>query len=636
MCGITGIIGSKVCRRADEEALNRMTSVMAHRGPDDEGLYVDDDVRLGFRRLSIIDLNTGNQPIYNEDNSCVIVFNGEIYNYIELKKELIKREHVFYTNTDTETILHLYEEYGERCVDFLNGMFAFCIWDKTRNRAFLARDRLGKKPLYYCVLKDGFVFGSEIKCLLESGLLEASISYETLNNYMTYRFCPAPKTPFEGVHKLLPAHTLTYENGILNARRYWQVKDFNKIRGTEVSLREALLEKLRCAVRRRLVSDVPLGLFLSGGVDSSAILALMTESMEEPVKTFSIGFDFGEDFQEFQYANRVAELFGTKHTTMLIDSEDFVREIPHMVWYLEDLVADSATIPLYLVSKLAKKEITVALSGEGSDELFAGYSRLFLYDYKRQRLKKRLWSLPEFTRGRAAACFFKKVLPKYQGKFEFLRNPIGLDKVVSMGDYFTTDQKKSVLDDHIYARIAERDSYTIIENLLKNYDEINYLDRKLIVDLSYWLPDDLLIKADKATMANGVELRVPFLDYELVEFAFRIEDRYKINGDQGKYILKKALEGILPPEIVYRKKMGFPVPLSGWFRGELKERVYEVLLGKRSVERRIFKPEEIRKLLDCHASGKQNLSGHIWILIVFEIWCRIFIDNENYTEISLT
>ncbi|MEJ2052151.1 MAG: asparagine synthase C-terminal domain-containing protein, partial [Calditrichota bacterium] len=388
--------------------------------------------------------------------------------------------------------------------------------------------------------------------------------------------------------------------------------------------------KLTAAVERRLVSDVPLGLFQSGGIDSSAMLAIMSRLMSEPVKTFSVGFDFDEKYQEFEFANKVAEIFHSDHHTMLVSAREFIQAIPKLVWYLDEPVADSAVIPLFFIAKLAKKYITVALSGEGSDEIFAGYARLYNYDYNRHRRKKILRRLPEITRGNFATRVFENVFPKYLDKFIFIKSPIELDKIISMGNYFSTEQKKNLFNDELWGNIKNKDSYFFIEESLKNYPELEYLDRKLIIDMLYWLPDDLLIKADRATMANAVELRVPFLDHEIVEFAFTIKDRFKINNGQGKYILKKALEEILPHEVIHRPKMGFPVPLSEWFAGELKENVREILLGDRAVSRNIFNYNAVKNLLDDHTPGKRNLSGFIWILVIFEIWCRIFIDGDPY------
>jgi asparagine synthase (glutamine-hydrolysing) len=635
MCGIAGIVGKIADEENIQQILNKMAEVIDHRGPDDEGFHYGPGIGLAFRRLSIIDLKTGHQPIYNEDKSKVIILNGEIYNYRELRPVLIQQGHIFTTHTDTEVILHSYEQKGEQCLQDFNGMFAFCIWDGQTKTAFIARDRLGKKPLYYARIEDTLIFSSEIKSILKSGYIKPEISYETVNHYLTYRFCPAPHTPFKNIHKLPPAHYLIFRDGKLEIRRYWQIRNFVKVASSESYIKQQILEKLRLAVQRRLVSDVPLGLFLSGGIDSSAVLAIMSEQTEEPVKTFSIGFDFGKEYQEFEYANQAAQLFKSDHHTMILTAREFLNEIPALVWYLDEPVADSAVIPLYFISRLAKKYITVALSGEGSDEIFAGYARLYEYDYNRHKRKKLLQRLPAFTRGRGMKYIFENYLSKYREKFEFVRNPIESDRITSMGDYFSTRQKEELFRPHIYKTILTRDSYSIIAECLREYPGIGYLDRKLLIDLLYWLPDDLLTKADRASMANAIELRVPFLDHELVEYTFRIRDELKIRGTEGKVILKKALQSIIPGEIIYRKKMGFPVPLSEWFAGELKTQVHEILLGERAVRRTIFEPAKIKELLASHQPGKRNLSGFIWILVIFEVWCRIFIDGEDYKQIKL-
>jgi asparagine synthase (glutamine-hydrolysing) len=428
---------------------------------------------------------------------------------------------------------------------------------------------------------------------------------------------------------------MRHESGDTKVSRYWDLKDFRKRGESAEKIERELVARLRTAVERRLVSDVPLGLFLSGGVDSSVMLALMTELMDEPVKTFTIGFDFGKDYQEFEYAEKVARLFGAEHRSMMIGAAEFLEEVPRIVWHLDEPVADSATIPLYFISRFAKKYVTVALSGEGSDELFAGYSRLFLYDYRRHGRKKLLRRLPAFTRGPLATSIVERYFPAYRGKFDFVKNPVELDRVYSMGNYFSSEEKKNLLDTRFGQQLEGEDSYEIIRELLDSYPGTDYLDRKLLVDLMYWLPDNLLIKADRASMANGIELRVPFLDHEFVEFAFTVRDDLKIRDNQGKYILKKAFEKILPKEILYRRKMGFPVPIAEWFRGILKENLREVLLGEKACRRGIFRPEVVRGMINRHVSGEKNLSGHLWILYVFEIWCRIFLDGEDFASIRL-
>jgi asparagine synthase (glutamine-hydrolysing) len=635
MCGIAGIIGEMGRLEGAEDRIHRMAESMKHRGPDDSGFYMDEQASLGFRRLSIIDLSTGHQPIFNEDGTLVIVFNGEVYNYKEIRRSLEACGHRFATKTDTEVILHAYEEYGDRCVERFLGMFAFCIWDKVGKKAFFARDRLGIKPLYFAQSGEYFLFASEVKSILSSGLVQPEADFASIGNYLTYRFCPAPETPFKGIRKLRPAHRMRHESGDTKTSRYWDLKDFRKRGESAGTIERELVARLRTAVERRLVSDVPLGLFLSGGIDSSVMLALMTELMNEPVKTFTIGFDFGNDYQEFEYAEKVARIFGAEHRSMTIGAAEFLEEVPRIIWHLDEPVADSATIPLYFISRFAKQYVTVALSGEGSDELFAGYSRLFMYDYRRHKRKKLLRQLPAFTRGPRATSIVERFFPAYLGKFDFVRNPIELDRVYSMGNYFSAEEKKRLFARRFGQKFEGEDSYEIIRELLDSYPGTDYLDRKLLVDLMYWLPDNLLIKADRASMANGIELRVPFLDHEFVEFAFTVRDDLKIREDQGKYILKKAFEKILPKEILYRRKMGFPVPIAEWFRGILKENLREVLLGEKTCRRGIFRPEVVLEMINRHVSGEKNLSGHLWILYVFEIWCRIFLDGEDFPSIRL-
>lgn len=635
MCGITGIIGPECARPDIEPTIRRMTTLMAHRGPDDEGFFFSPEAALGFRRLSVIDLATGRQPIFNEDGSIAVVHNGEIYNYRDLRDELAARGHVFVTQSDAETIVHAYEEFGDRCVERLHGMFAFCVWDSKRRRAFLARDRLGKKPLYYARSGPNLVFASEMKAIFASELVRPGIAFDGLSDYLTYRFYPSPETPCPGVEKLPPAHTLVFENGEAVAKRYWRVRELAKRSGSRKAIGEEIVERLRRAVQRRLVSDVPLGLFLSGGVDSSVILAIMADLMKEPVKTFTIGFDMGPRYEEFEYAEEVARLFGADHRATRITATDFLGALPRIIWHLDEPVADSATVPMYFIAKLAKQKITVALCGEGSDELFAGYARLFMYDFKRHRAKRLLRMLPEFTRGPAVQRLIHAYLPSYAGKIEFLSRPIEEDAVTSMGDYFTAEEKRDLLTEAAFRAAGGKDAYRFLREYLAAYPGSRYLDKKLLVDLAYWLPDNLLIKADRATMAHGVELRVPFLDHEFVEYAFTLRDELKIHRGQGKYVLKKAFEGILPRHLLYRTKMGFPVPLAEWFRGVLRENLREILLGERAARRGIFNPEAVKGVIDRHVREEKNLAGHLWILLVFELWCRIFIDGEPYETMQL-
>ena len=630
MCGICGKINLDNCP-ADELLLRKMTSVLSHRGPDDDGIYLKDTAALGHRRLSVIDLSPrGHQPMCNEDGTVWIVCNGEIYNFLELRQDLIGKGHVFRSKTDTETIIHLYEEYGPECLKFLQGMFAFAIWDEKDRSLFLARDRTGKKPLYYCFDGKSFCFGSEIKAILADDSFGRVPDYEAIHHYLTYQYVPSPWTAFKGIRKLLPAHYIMLRNRDMKIERYWKLSYLPKLTMSENDFRQGLIERLREAVRIRLVSDVPLGAFLSGGIDSSAIVALMAGMLKEPVKTFSIGFR-EKAYNELKYARMIAEKFRTDHTEFLVEP-NAVEILPKLVWHYNEPFADASAIPTYYVSKLAREHVTVVLNGDGGDENFAGYGRYLANEFAQriQRLlpvplaKAMLPFVLRLPHGKDPANLswkLKRFLQEYINPAE-LRNAHWLC-------HFTKEMKKDIYTDDFSERVSAIDSFELLFEKYREAEAGTFLDKTLYADIMMYLPDDLLTKVDVASMAHALEARSPFLDHEFMEFAARIPSELKLRNRTSKYILREALRGILPDEILFRGKMGFCVPLDHWFRNELKGMAYETLLGQRAVERGYFRKEYVKKIFDEHVAGKWNWQYHIYNLLMLELWHRQFIDRGD-------
>jgi asparagine synthase (glutamine-hydrolysing) len=628
MCGICGKINLNN-EPIDEALLRKMTSCLSHRGPDDEGLYIKGNVGLGHRRLSIIDLSQfAHQPMSNEDGTIWIVYNGEIYNFLELRDVLIKKGHTFRSRSDTETIIHLYEEYGPECLVYLKGMFAFALWDVKKQLLFLARDRIGKKPLYYWHSPITFVFVSEIKSILQDDNFQRKPDYTAIHHYLTYQYVPSPWTAFEGIKKLPPAHYLVLKNGNIEVKRYWKLSYLPKHTIKEKDLKAEIIERLKEAVRIRLISDVPLGAFLSGGIDSSTVVALMSGIMKEPVKTFSIGFK-EEKYNELGYARMIAEKFRTDHTEFIVEPKA-VEILDKLVWHYNEPFADSSAIPTYYVSKLAREHVTVILNGDGGDENFAGYGRYkanqvsgFMHSFVPLPLARLVYPLVRLIpHGKDPDNFFwrlKRFLQEYTNTPE-LRNAQWLC-------HFTTEMKEDIYTDDFLCRFANTDSFELILNRCGEAEADSFLDRVLYADVMMYLPDDLLVKVDVASMANSLEARSPFLDHEFMEFAAGIPAEMKLKGLTTKYILKEALRNILPDEVLFREKMGFGVPIDYWFRNELKGMVYDTLLSEKAVSRGYFKKESIKKILDEHVSEKWNWHNHIWNLLMLELWHRMFIDE---------
>jgi len=623
MCGIAGMIGTEAGYVADAAVLRRMCDVIAHRGPDDEGYYVNGPVGLGMRRLSIIDLSTGHQPISNEDGSIWIVFNGEIYRFLELREELRARGHVFRTNTDTEAIVHLYEDLGSDCIARLRGMFALAIYDARTRSLLLARDRLGKKPLHYALGRESLVFGSEIKSLLEAAPGLAEVNREGLLNYFYFGYIPDPQSAFRNIHKLPPGHLLEYRNGRLAVKRYWDIPAY----GTQESISEEecleeLERRLQEAVRIRLMSDVPLGAMLSGGVDSSIVVGLMARASSRPVKTFTIGFDHSE-FDEANYARKVAARFGTDHHELVLQP-DVVGTLEKLTPGLEEPFADSSILPTYYVSCLARQHVTVALSGDGCDELFAGYDR-----YARLLRRNHLNNIPQ-SLGRLYREKLYHRLPNFYGR-RFLFNismPLR-DRYIDSVSHFPVWGRERALFSRYFLLWADSVP-SPLESFRRTFDEApanDLVSRLLYLDSKTYLPFDILTKVDRMSMATSLEVRVPILDHLLVEWVTSLPISLKFRNLSGKYILKKLAERVgVPSEVLYRPKQGFALPLVHWMRKELKRDLVEILLERRTLERGYYSKTAIRALVEEHTSGRRDRSHEIWLLLMLELWHRNFLE----------
>jgi asparagine synthase (glutamine-hydrolysing) len=601
-----------------------MTGLMAERGPDAEGFWSDARIGLGHRRLTIIDLAAGEQPVYNEDRSLLVVFNGEIFNYQELRKDLIARGHRFSTQTDTEVIVHAYEEFGTDCVERFRGMFAFALYDTRNGTLFIARDRLGVKPLYYSMVGNRLVFASEVKpVLLARGGL-ASPDPAAIDFFTAVGYVPGEDTMFQGVKKLLPGHHMLWKPGQPAPRveRYWDVPDGPARQLTLDEASEEFQALLRESVRLRLISDVPLGAFLSGGVDSSVIVAQMGELMTSPVKTFSIGYGDSPEHNELPHARVVAEHLRTDHVEHVLTHGDFFENVAAFVQRSEEPIVESAGIALYHLARRARQDVTVVLSGEGGDEALAGYP---LYDIMRKVDRLRTVARP-FGGGAIARALAGRVDSEKAAKYlDWIGTPLA-ERYWSIPNDFTRGIRSRMYTDGFQRAVGTTvsDYFGGLFGFLK---EGSQLKRMSYVDLKSWLPDDLLIKADKMTMAASVELRVPFLDHKLIEFCLSLPDELRLQGNIGKFLLKRTAERWLPKSIIYRKKQGFPVPISLWFRDKLYDRVAEILLDPRTLGRGYFRPEYVRGILARHKAGRGDYSRRLLSLVILETWHRTFVDE---------
>jgi asparagine synthase (glutamine-hydrolysing) len=639
MCGICGIaIPKQLNRHVSESRLVAMRDTLTHRGPDDAGLYLGDGVGLGHRRLSIVDLGGGRQPMANEDNRVWIVFNGEIYNHRDLRPGLEERGHQYRTVSDTETIIHLYEEQGARAVERLGGMFAFAVWDSARRELLLARDRLGVKPLYYALDGDGALyFASEIKALVETRAVAPEINYIALPDYLANHAPSGEETLFRGVKRLLPGHTLTWRDGQIEIRKYWDLS-FAHNGHLALSDRGAIeqwTELFREAVRSHLMADVPLGVFLSGGIDSSAIAAMMSRMAPEPIKTFSVAFAEREA-NELEYARMVARAFNTDHHEVIVSPADYFAVLPKLIWHEDEPLGHVASAPLYFVSELAARHVKVVLTGEGSDELMAGYHRYRTTVYN-LKLGARYHDWANESLRRAIRRWINGLPSRFGRKLSqtFLTLPPDIESLyLDNFAVFPRPMQKGLLTPGAIERAGALDPHATARRNFAETDAETALDRLLYNDLKTYL-HELLMKQDQMSMAASLESRVPFLDHTLVEFTARLPERMKLRRLTTKYILRRSMKGALPEPILTRRKMGFPVPVGAWFRGPYRPVIDDYVLGARTIERGVFDPAYVRNLVAEHQSGARDHSQRLWSLVNFEMWARQFIDGGGAAETKL-
>ncbi|HEX9666339.1 MAG TPA: asparagine synthase (glutamine-hydrolyzing) [Thermodesulfobacteriota bacterium] len=628
MCGICGKVYFDHSRPVEREVISSMNDVLRHRGPDDEGIYINGNVGLGMRRLSIIDIEGGKQPIKNEDGTVRVVYNGEIYNFPELKDTLMKRGHKFYTRSDTEVIVHLYEDLGEDFVKELNGMFGIALWDDSKKKLILARDSIGIKPLFYAVLSDRLIFGSEIKSILKDRV-PRNVDLEALHDYLSLNYVPAPYTMFKGIRKLEPGNMLIFQNGRVSNKKYWDVQYFTSDSqpsssglNNEETYTERLLEILKDSVKRHLISDVPLGVFLSGGMDSSTIVALMSQMNTRKIKTFTIGFE-EKSYNEVDDARLISRRFDTEHYELIV-RPNIVDLLPKLIRSFDEPYADSSAIPTYYVSKLAREHVKVCLGGDGGDEIFAGY--VTYPAYKVANLYKKLPgiltekfipylvnSIP-VSDGKVSFDYKAKrfvegaLLPPAQGHFWW--------KVI-----FTEEMKQRLYSEELKSTLnGFRDSFQIFNRHFDECTDSDTLQKLLYVDLKVYLPDDILVKVDRMSMAHSLEARVPFLDREVVEFMAGVPSRLKMKRLSTKYVLKKALNKLLPQEILKKKKGGFNVPIPRWIKNDLKDRVIDALSPSKIRSTGFFNETNVSQILNMHIDGKKDYSRNIWGLFMFMLW----------------
>ena len=628
MCGIAGFVESPsttapFSAEASRSLIHRMCDVIRHRGPDDEGVWVADGVALGMRRLSIIDLSTGHQPIRNEDGSIWIVFNGEIYNFRELRSELEAAGHRFYTATDTEVIVHAYEQWGKAAVGRLRGMFGLAIWDTKSRTLLVARDRMGIKPMHYAAVNGRFYFGSEIKSLLEAPDLPRDLDAAALDHYLSFLYTPRDGSIFKSVRKLPPGHLLTWQDGRIAIEQFWQMPAAETFRGSEEEAVEQLRAVLTDAVRSHMISDVPLGAFLSGGVDSSLVVGLMSELSSTRVRTFSIGFD-EPAFDELEHARRVANHFGTEHHEFVV-RPDGIDILDRLIGHFDEPFADSSAIPTWYVSEMARRHVTVVLSGDGGDELFGGYDRyvphprVLAFDRYSPRALRRV------------AAFAAATLPHGARGKNFLRH-VGRDahgRYLDAIRFFGADEKPALLTAETISAIDGPDAETRLARHFERFAQLPWPSQMMRFDAETYLPEDILTKVDRMSMAHSIESRVPLLDNEVVAFAATLPSALKIKNGRRKHVLKEVAATLLPRDILDRKKQGFGVPLGTWFRGNLRELFSDTLLSPTTLQRGYFQPRFVKRLVSEHLSGARDHTLRLWQLVVFERWHREYVDRRS-------
>ena len=625
MCGIAGFVESSTTSApftADESRalVHRMSDAIRHRGPDDEGTWLAEGVALGMRRLSIIDLSTGRQPIHNEDRSVWIVFNGEIYNFPELRRELEAAGHRFYTATDTEAIVHAYEQWGAAAIARLRGMFGLAIWDQRSRTLLVARDRIGIKPIYYAELNGRLYFGSEMKSLLEAPGLPRAIDLDALDHYLSFLYTPRDGSILSSVRKLPPGHVLTWHDGRLRIEQYWQMPAVESFRGSEVDAVAQLRSVLSDAVRCHLLSDVPLGAFLSGGVDSSVVVGLMAEATGQRVKTFSIGFD-EPAFDELEHARRVAQHFATDHHEFVV-KPDALDILDRVVSHFDEPFADSSAIPTWYVSEMARRHVTVVLSGDGGDELFGGYDRYLPHP--------RVVAFDRYSPGalRRVAAIAAAGLPHGVRGKNFLRH-VGRDQQGRYLDairFFGADEKPALLSGDVWRQLHGPDPETRLARHFDRFASLPWASQMMRFDAETYLPEDVLTKVDRMSMAHSIESRVPLLDNEVIEFAATLPAALKIKNGRRKHVLKEVAATLLPADILNRRKQGFGVPLGVWFRGGLRELFADTLLSPSSLQRGYFQPAFVKRIVEEHVSGRRDHTLQLWQLVVFEKWHQLYVD----------
>ena len=626
MCGIVGLVRNDG-KPIDEGLLARMNEAIRHRGPDEDGFYVNGSVGLAMRRLAIIDLKSGQQPIHNSDRTAWIVFNGEIYNYLELREKLEKLGHTFYTNSDTEAIVHAYDQYGSDCPKHLRGMFAFAIWDERTQELFLARDRVGKKPLLYAEVNGQLVFGSEFSAILLHPDVSKEIRPEAIDCYLSFMCVPAPLTAYRAIKKLEPGHSLRWRKGELKTERYWQPDFSKKLDISEEEAGERAIEILRDAVKVRLMSEVPLGAFLSGGIDSSAVVALMSQESSEKVKTFSIGFE-EQDFSELQHAKRIAEHVGADHHEFIV-RPDAVEILPMLVEHYGEPYADSSAVPTYYVARETRRHVTVALNGDGGDESFAGYER-----YIAMGLTEKYRKVPAFFRESLikeavnripTSPIRKSTVNSAKRLLEVVSKP-RVNRYMHWMSVFNEGLKEPLYSEAFREQTDRAFAASFLDTWFKKANGNGPVDTLLLTDLMTYLPNDLLVKVDIATMAVSLEARSPFLDHHVIEFAASLPERLKLRRLTTKYLLKKVLRRLLPAENLDRRKMGFGVPIGHWFRGKMQPFLREVVLSDKALRRGFFKPEVVKQLVEQHTRSERDYSHQLWTLLMLELWFLRFID----------
>ena len=629
MCGISGKVFFDRSRGVDPGDIVRMSRTLVHRGPDGEGVWCDRNVGLAHRRLAILDLReVANQPMCNEDQTIWVTFNGEIYNFQELRQVLESQGHVFRTTSDTEVIVHAYEEYGRQCVDHFRGMFAFALWDTRNKTLFMARDRVGKKPLYYFVGREGLVFGSEIKALLADPMVPRTPDFVALDHFLALQYIPAPLTAFQGIRKLPAAHWLEMRDGHIRIERYWKLRYTPK---RCVTLSEALEEfrmQMAQAVKLRMISDVPLGAFLSGGVDSSAVVMAMSKESRSPLKTFCVGFE-NAAFDERQYAKMVADRCGTDHTELLVTAP--VKEIlPRLIWHYDEPLGDSSAVPSYAIAELTRQHVTVVLNGDGGDELFAGYDRYLtdrLIRYGdgiplsvRRYLNHLCQHMPESWRQRGPfrkISRIARVMAQEPGR-----------RYARWGAHFASEERSRLYSPDFKTAVMASDPEGLFVDVFAGTDAEHCIDSALDADVQLYLADDLLVKMDRASMAHSLEARSPFLDHVLMEYVASLPVEMKLRGNRKKYLLKQSLRGQVPDETLDRPKMGFSVPLASWFRHDLREMLSDTLGSSRTRQRGYFLTKEVDRLIREHSDGSEDHSLKLWDLLILELWEEMFIDGD--------